>query len=477
MNFAKQSASSRVTLSQVSLAYSMPMIVMPILFAQIHVLPGIYAEHFGLSLASMSLVILFAGIFDTVTDPLVGDWSDKVRARTGSRQAFIVVGLLLLLPCSWALFVPLTDAQGNASLVWYTFWFLGLYWAGTCLYIPHFALARDLTSSPDQRTWLFGTRRAALLVGTGVKYLIPTLPFFVSSKVTPETLKFSLYVAAALMLPALFLFLRYVPKGELTQLPMGRGNCPRQNPLLTLVSLLSNRPYRIYLAAQLFFGVGVGGFYGLQFIFVHSLLDLGEYYVYLKLLGVALALILVPLAVRLCSNIGKQYTYVIGVLTKALAFGFIILLLSGVDVSPLWVLLTIELLLAVTLALGDVSAPAYLADIVDYDALITRKDRTGAFYAVESFLQKVGMVSLGPALGLGIVGVFGFDPATPLQTEEIRQGFSIAMGWIPIATSMISGLLFWLIPLNSRRCAVVRRYLSERSRRIACQHNSSDPTL
>ena len=77
------------------LCFTLPQIGFILLFTPTVILAGIYAKYFGLSLVELAGVTLLARIFDAVTDPLVGYWSDRVRERTGSRKIFIVSGGLI----------------------------------------------------------------------------------------------------------------------------------------------------------------------------------------------------------------------------------------------------------------------------------------------------------------------------------------------------------------------------------------------
>ena len=68
-------------------AYAIPSIGMALISSPVTpVLGGIYAKHFGLSLAAIASVMLIARIFDAVTDPVIGYYSDRWRIRTGSRK-------------------------------------------------------------------------------------------------------------------------------------------------------------------------------------------------------------------------------------------------------------------------------------------------------------------------------------------------------------------------------------------------------
>ena len=71
-------------------------------------LPAVYAdaEGFGLALGAMGFIVMLSRIFDGVTDPIVGYWSDRITTRWGRRKPFIVIGLPIWVLGVWFLWVP-----------------------------------------------------------------------------------------------------------------------------------------------------------------------------------------------------------------------------------------------------------------------------------------------------------------------------------------------------------------------------------
>ncbi len=51
-------------------------------------LPAVYAdsEGFGLALGFVGLLVMASRIFDGLTDPLIGFWSDRLRTKIGRRK-------------------------------------------------------------------------------------------------------------------------------------------------------------------------------------------------------------------------------------------------------------------------------------------------------------------------------------------------------------------------------------------------------
>lgn len=84
---------SELTIINYSAMY-MPvsMVLLPL---AVYVLP--YYVELGISLYTMSAIILIARLSDAFTDPLIGVLSDKTKHRWGRRKPWIVAGAPLLM--------------------------------------------------------------------------------------------------------------------------------------------------------------------------------------------------------------------------------------------------------------------------------------------------------------------------------------------------------------------------------------------
>ena len=86
--------------------FAAPQLGLTVLFAPTAILAGLYAKYFGMSLTDVASVILVAKLFDAITDPLIGYCSDRLYAKSGSRKALVLLGGVLLIPCSGFLYIP-----------------------------------------------------------------------------------------------------------------------------------------------------------------------------------------------------------------------------------------------------------------------------------------------------------------------------------------------------------------------------------
>ena len=189
--------------------YALPFIPTSLMFASSSIIQGIYAKYFGLALTSLGVAVLLARLFDAVSDPTVGWLSDKYRARTGTTKPFIGIGAVMFIISGYFFYVPPEGVTIQYFLFWFVLYFLG--W--TIFEIPHVGWPVALTLDNQKRTLLFSFRSAAYYAGIMLFYLLPLLPFFDTNAVTPETMKWSVIVAAVLLVPTLYFSLKRCQTG------------------------------------------------------------------------------------------------------------------------------------------------------------------------------------------------------------------------------------------------------------------------
>ena len=124
-------------------------------------IPRLYATEMGISLTAIGLVIMVAAIFDAVTDPVMGHFSDRWRTRWGRRRPWIVVGLPLWLFAVWMLLNP-TFGIGVAYLALF---FLMMRASSTLFGLPYSAWGLELSSEYHARTMIQSAREKWVIAG------------------------------------------------------------------------------------------------------------------------------------------------------------------------------------------------------------------------------------------------------------------------------------------------------------------------
>ena len=190
--------------------YALPRVASISLFAPINVVQGIYAKHYGLALTTIASVVLFARLFDAITDPIIGYLSDKSRIKSGTRKPTMILGAIVLASSGYLLYSPPNDV----SALYFAFWFMVFYLGYTLFEVPHMAWGGEISKDTQEKNQTYTLRAVSAYIGAAFFYSIPLLPIWETTGVTPGTLKFSAIVSGLLILPLLYLCMKRVPDGS-----------------------------------------------------------------------------------------------------------------------------------------------------------------------------------------------------------------------------------------------------------------------
>jgi glycoside/pentoside/hexuronide:cation symporter, GPH family len=434
-------------------AYAAPVIGTSALIGPaVAILPGIYAKYFGLSLATLGLVSLVVRLVDAVASPAIGYLSDAILTRTGSRKAPIVAGGLAFLLSGWLLFVP----PAGAGAAWFGIWTLVFFLAWSLFEIAHSAWGSELAPGYQERSRLFAFRAFAFYIGGLLFYLVPFAPFLGDTSITPRTLRLAVLVVVAILLPAL---------AGIAWLRGGAGASPRAphgERASVLSAVLANRPLRLFLAAYLLSGLGLGMWTGLLFIGIDTYFGLASKVAFIFAVSAPIAMVATPIWYRVIARCGKRVSWAVSTLVVATVVAACGLLpRSGAAFVPLVVLVGTLFLAG---ACQGVTAPAVLADVADYGHWRFRRDVAGTYYAVFALVTKA-TTGLGTAAGLGLAGLLGFDPKSATQSPQALLGMKVAFAFVPALLVVAAVPLILATPIDARRQGIIRRRLEGRKQR------------
>lgn len=127
-----------------------------------------YTQVLGLSGSVTGMIIAASLVWDGVSDPLVGSWTDRLRSRYGRRHPFMVYSTLPLAIGFIGLFSPPDVVVKSSTLlaVWLLFWSLWVRTFITTFSIPHLALSAELTSDYHERSLLMSMRLGFMFLVT-----------------------------------------------------------------------------------------------------------------------------------------------------------------------------------------------------------------------------------------------------------------------------------------------------------------------
>jgi Na+/melibiose symporter-like transporter len=379
--------------------------------------------------AAVGLVFAAAKVWDAVSNPLVGGWSDRTRSPLGRRRPFMFAALPLLVAGFIMLWAPPAALKGSALIAWSALALFVFYGAFALYSIPHFALGTELSLDSHERTRLFGVRQMSLTIGILVAFAGIQLAM---NAAAPRI------AAARLAVPAAFAAAAVLAATPLLVREPRRHACSGGRSLLaSLRDVWANPPARRLLFVWFVENAGVGAVGTMAPYVAEYVLRRPGMVGLLPGAYVLSSVGAIPLWVRVSRSVGKRETWLVTMLLAACAFG-------GMGfVGPGDVGLTIALLIVAGAAMGSgsVLSSSILADVIDLDAERTGQRKEGVYSAAMTFVMKIGVAGVTAASGF-VLGAAGFVPNVEQPLASLL-GIRVLFAGLPCSGFLLGAAIFW----------------------------------
>ncbi|MDR2046498.1 MAG: glycoside-pentoside-hexuronide (GPH):cation symporter [Clostridiales bacterium] len=396
----------------------------------------------GLLIPSMTvgLIMLFVRLFDALNDPIMGSIVDKTNTKYGKCRPYLLWMPIPIAVLTVAMFLPYTTFEDNASGYWMVAIITAIYVIWSIVYtivdVPYWGLASSMTKDTHQRGTVLMVARLLCTIGAGVTSLL--MPFFSNGWISDYMEKgavipeHELDAASALQgnywivvlvicliaLPFFFLGFkntkeRFFAKEDVRPLKENLKLLSQNKPLLIIIiSGLLGSARIVYMFANMYLAqYNVGAVMGDDLFLGMTSLELAVIITLLNVPGGLVATLLVPWCTK---KFGKRKTYI-----YTHIFGGLVMIataLIGWDQKWKLVVNMVGLgLVAISHGFANVTSYAMIADTVDYLELKTGKRAEGICFAVQTFLNKIGM-AVGAAVICFGLGWAGIDPKIAATT-------------------------------------------------------------
>ena len=128
-----------------------------------------YKQVLGLSGTLTGLAVGISIIWDGVSDPLIGAWSDRLRSRIGRRHPLMIAAVIPMAAGFIMLYGPPDNMLSDQVdlFAWLLISLLLVRTALTFFMVPYLALGAEITDDYHERTQLAGMRtNLAWMIGT-----------------------------------------------------------------------------------------------------------------------------------------------------------------------------------------------------------------------------------------------------------------------------------------------------------------------
>ena len=411
-----------------------------------------YTQVLGLDGTITGIIIAISLVWDAVSDPLVGAWSDRLRSRYGRRHPFMVVSILPLGIGFFGLFAPPAPVVGEKWLLatWLLFWSLWVRTFITTFSIPHLALSTELAEDYQQRSEVLGTRMAFIFLTTVLLPASALLFIFTGEGDSDGRFvagNYPLYGALSCALVWLLATVSCAGTRHLARPAVSTRSAAA--PTLSLVELTRdlvrttrNRSFRLLVGYE----IGIMMAYGVMstlnmllwtYVWEFSPVQVSVVLAVPSLLAVFLVLATLPWLGRRLHKCQQLRFALIALLLNCLWLYPLKLagLLPDNDGTLVFALNFLFMLLFMYLfMLRAVNTQSIVADITDEHELETGLRQEGGFYSAINFIAKLAAV-FGPAysgIALDVIGLpTGAEPGE--VSPEVIDGlvYAAGLGFIP----------------------------------------------
>lgn len=402
-------------------------------------LPTHYAEHTGLGVTLVGLLLLLARLLDVITDPLVGHLSDRVPGAW-RRRAVMLSGLPLLLLSVPLLFRPPEEAGIGYLLAFSTLVYLG--W--TLVALPYAAWGAELSDDYHERSRITAAREGFVVLGT---VTAAALPAVLGLQDDAGAALGTLAVLLWILLPPAFLIL-------LWRVPERPGRLPPVAWRSGWALLLTNRPFRRLLFAWILNGTANAIPATLFLLFVTHVLEAPEHAGPLLLVYFVTGIGALPVWLRLARHLPKHRVWTLSMLLASAFFIWVPFLGSG-DVLVFY---GITVLTGLSLGV-DLALPAAMqADVIDQDTANGGGERAGLFFGLWGMATKLAL-ALAVGLSFPLLGLAGFTTDGSNGSGALLA-LALTYAGLPVLFKLAAMALIWRFPID----AEVQHALRERIR-------------
>lgn len=389
----------------------------------------------GAALAGTALMV--GKIWDAVTDPAVGTFSDRTNTRWGRRRPYMFVGAITLFIFMILMFVnPHLGTQG-ALFVWVAVMYCLLNTAYTLVNIPYGALTPELTEDFNERTALNGYRMSSAVVGTllGAALVLPLTGLFKNPDIGWP---FMGAVMGGIMMAVTFITIFAVREKPGARATTSAGI------IKSYLQILKQKTFLQALFPWAFHITGVTIIQGaLLYYFQYIYKDAGAFQIALLLLLVS-SLVFIPVWVKVSKSIGKKLSYNIGMAFVAVMV--VVLFVFGHHLGTTFAFVVMGLA-GIGFATQYVMPYAILPDVVEYDYAESGVRREGQYYGLWTFTSKVGQ-AFAIALNGWILSAFGYVPNVAQSPQSI-MAIRLLVGPVPAVFFVAGVIVLSFYPINA----------------------------
>ncbi|HOI46905.1 MAG TPA: MFS transporter [Bacilli bacterium] len=428
--------------------------------------PFFLAVTVGVKPGWIAAIMLIARLWDAITDPIMGNLSDRTKSRFGKRRIYLIFASPFVLVSMYFLFFPYNISGDAAKIITVLLSYLVFTTVQTSIMIPYYSLSSEISRDYQKRASYNSYRLGFSIFSSILCVALPKI--IVNLKIwTPEigyqvmSLSFGLLFAISVLMTGLF------AKEEIKTEPVyTKFNIKEMTKPLKL------RPFRQYLVMFMVLQMTMAIMSGLFFFYVDyhvvaSVTDSGDTS-FVGMLAAALMfsmqIVALPAYIKIIEKKGKAFAYRLGSFVWIVCGALLFLIPQ--NSNPIYVYV-----LAIIIGLG-ISGPGLVphtmyGDVVDVGEVKFKTRLDGQMSGFTNFLSKVAQ-AIGISSVMFILELAKFqervpgEPPPPNQPDSAMLAIRLILMIAPIILMGIGIFVSYKYKIDYAKQLEIQKYLKEK---------------
>lgn len=412
----------------------------------------------GMPPALAGSIPLIGKVWDAVTDPVMGNITDRTQSRFGAKRFYILIGSFVSAITFILMWVPLPQADMALKYIFYMLMYMLFSTGFTIVMVPYNALLPDMVDDYTVRGRFTSVRMAFSAFGNIIAALLSTL-------IITDNTDSSRYLIVAFIFGIIFciaILLTFFGTWEKQKEVM---KVSLKESFVQSFTAYRSRCFRLFIAIFIFGQAATDFVTGLAVYYVDETLNAygGGRFTYL--MGVILIsqffgmLLFNPIMAKT----NKRMPILIGFPVRIVAT--LAMLAFSHEGAPFGVILALTFIIGLGMAGSSTTIYAMLADMADVDELITSVNRPGICSGMATFIRKICAGLSVFIIGL-LLQMVGYDEtiasAGARQAAATQTGIAYIYIFVPVLLCVITIFFTARFPMNKEEFAVIRREIARR---------------
>lgn len=419
--------------------------------------------------AFAGIILGIGTLWDALSAPLVGLWTDNTKSRWGRRRPFLLAVILPFATVSWLLFSDF-NSSNCYSKIFFIIVVCAYFTCFSLLNVPYTALAAEMTKDYDERTSLVtfraGWSQIVSIIGAAAP--LPIAAYFTNIFGTSAAGWSAMAgIFALFTIPMIFLTWR---------ITRGRELYP-ENTVVRIKDIikgpLKNRSFLYIIGVYTFGLIAITILGGVGVYYMKYYLKFSENQISISLIIIFGCTILwIPLINYLSHKVGKRKAWFIFIGMWAI-FQF-------VGVNFFITQENREMFFFLGFIISGGVASVYLIgwsmipDVVEIDEYKTGYRREGLYFSIIYFMQKAACALTLLALG-ATLDIIGYIPNNTEQSPKVLTGITIILGFGLLFFLIMSIICAYKLPLTRKKhMAICEAINIKKAGGTACEDAFSD---